>query len=380
MNFGRTVMAMTATGRTLSRRALNRAFLARQFLLSPSGLGVHEVVEHLVGLQAQAPGPPYYGLWSRLRDFDPGEVSDGLTGRSLVRGTLWRGTIHLLTDADYLAMRGLVQPMLERILPGTPHGRQTADVDRHALAEAARTLLDERPLTNKELGECLARRWPGYDPGALGRTAAHLVALVQPPPRGLWGHSGQAKLSTPKAWLGRDADPAPGAAGMVRRYLAAFGPASVADVQAWSGVRALREVVDGLRGELVVFADENGREVFDLPDAARPDQDMPAPPAFVAEFDNLLLGHADRTRVISDEYRRRLFPINGVIPGAILVDGFVRGKWKLAREKSTTALVIEPYARLTKKDTAALSSKGERMLAFCAADATAHDVRFEEPG
>lgn len=366
---------MPGKGEVLSRRALNRALLARQFLLRRTKLSAHEAIRHLVGLQAQAPNPPYYGLWSRLHGFDPGEVSRGLTERTLVRGTAWRGTVHLLDASDYLAMRGHVRTMLERNLPASPHGRQTADVDREALATEARRLLDERPLTNRELGTRLAERWPGHHPRDLGNTAQHLLPMLQVPPRGVWGRSGQAMLCTPDAWLGRPVDPAPDPSAMVLRYLAAFGPASVADVRAWSGVGGLREVVDALRELLLVFADENGRELFDLPDAPRPDPGTPAPPRFVAEFDNLLLAHADRTRVISDEHRKRLFPINGVIPGAVLVDGFVRGKWTVTREGGTATLVIEPYARLTQKDTTALSSQGGRLLKFAAAESATHEVR-----
>ena len=159
------------------------------------------------------------------------------------------------------------------------------------------------------------------------------------------------------------------------RYLAAFGPASVADVQAWSGLTRLREVVEPLRPRLRVFADEYGRELFDLPDAPRPPADQPVPVRFLPEFDNLVLSHADRTRVLTEEFRKRLFGVkNGVFPGTFLVDGFVRGAWRITKQRKAAMLTITPWARLSKKDTAALAAEGARLLGFAAAQAESRDV------
>jgi hypothetical protein len=160
------------------------------------------------------------------------------------------------------------------------------------------------------------------------------------------------------------------------RYLAAFGPASVQDAQAWSGLTRLRPVFDRLRPRLCTFRDERGRELFDLPDAPRPDPEIPAPPRLLPEWDNLLLSHADRTRVIAEEHRRAIWSNNGIVPGTLLLDGFVSGTWKLTREKASATLRIRPFAPLTTADRVATEEEGARLLAFAAEDAAPRDVVF----
>ncbi|MDQ3639260.1 MAG: winged helix DNA-binding domain-containing protein [Actinomycetota bacterium] len=210
------------------------------------------------------------------------------------------------------------------------------------------------------------------------RAVRHLVPLVQVPPRGVWGESGPAAHTTAEAWLGRPLDRDPSLEELVVRYLGAFGPATVRDVQAWSGLTRLGEVVDRLRPRLLSFRDERGRELFDLPDAPRPDPDTPAPPRFLPEFDNLILSHADRTRVIADEYRKAIASKNGMVPATMLVDGFVRGTWKTERSRQKATLVIEPFEALAKKDRGALAEEGERLVRFMAEpeDSEAYEVRF----
>ncbi|HEX2036936.1 MAG TPA: winged helix DNA-binding domain-containing protein, partial [Chloroflexota bacterium] len=268
------------SGAVLSRRALNRATLARQLLLSRRQLPVAQAIEHLVGLQAQTPHTWYVGLWTRLEGFRPPLVADLLAERRVVRLALMRSTIHLVTARDCLFLRPLVQPVIERSMNGN-FGRSLAGVDAAALAAAGRALVEERPLTFTELGKRLAERWPGRDPAALAQAVRAWVPLVQVPPRGLWGTSGQARHTSAESWLGRPLDPAPSLEELVVRYLAAFGPAGVMDMQTWSGLTRLGEVVEGLRPRLVTFRDEQGRELFDLPDAPRPDPDTPAPPRFL---------------------------------------------------------------------------------------------------
>ena len=360
----------------LSLRAVNRATLARQLLVERAARTAEEAVEHLVGLQAQAPFPPYTGLWTRLAGFRPEHLADALLERRVVRVVLMRGTVHLVTAADACFLRPLVQVIMDRDLgTNTLHARHLAAVDVAKVADAARLALEERSLTAKELGGVLAERWPDVPPGSLAHAARGLLALVQVPPRAVWGRAGQTAYRTTEHWLGRPLDPAPELARLVRRYLAAFGPATVNDIQAWSGLTRLREVVEPLRPELRVFADEQGRELFDLPDAPRPPADLPVPVRFLPEFDNLLLSHADRTRVIREELRKRLFGVkNGVFPGTFLVDGFVRGAWRLTKQRKAATLTITPWATVSKRDTAALVREGARMLEFAAADAQTRDV------
>jgi hypothetical protein len=361
---------------TLNPRALNRATLARQHLLHRAGGTATAMVEHLVGMQAQAPFPPYTGLWTRLTDFQPTELADALLNRQVVRTVLMRGTVHLVTAADACFLRPLVQPLLDRDLrTNTQHARHLRDLALTKLADAARHALADQPLTAGQLGTALAQLWPDREPTALAHAARGLLPLVQVPPRAVWGRSGQTAYHTAQHWLGRELDPAPDPARMVTRYLAAFGPASVADLQTWSGLTRLRDVTDTL--DLRTFT-VDGRELLDLPDAPRPDEDTPAPARFLPEFDNVLLSYTDRTRILSDEHRKRLFGVkNGVFPGTFLIDGFVRGSWRLTRRRRTATLAITPWARTAKKDLDDLTREGLRLLDGLAADADTKDVRIE---
>jgi hypothetical protein len=371
--------------RVLSLRALNRALLSRQLLLEQPGLAddpnarrasVIAAIEHLVGLQAQAPFPPYYGLWSRLPGFRPDDLAALITDRSVVRIALMRGTIHLVSARDCLPLRRLLQPVLERGLRGA-FGKQLAGADPAAVAAAGRELVESAPMTFGQLGESLAGRWPDHPPNALAQAVRAHVPLVQVPPRAVWGRAGQSAHTSAEHWLGGRARAAPGCtetlAGLVTRYLAAFGPATVADVAAWSGLTGLRPVLSELRPSLVTFRDEQGAELFDLPSAPRPDEDVPAPVRLAAEFDNLLLAHADRTRVVSAGDLPKFYTVNGVFPGSVLVDGFVAGMWRLARKKASATLTIDLFGPVRDRDLVA--AEAERMLAFCAPDA-AHEIRF----
>jgi hypothetical protein len=369
----------------LGLRALNRALLSRQMLLDRPDLPddadgrraeVIAAIEHLVGLQAQAPFPPYYGLWSRLGGFRPEDLAVLITDRSVVRIALMRGTIHLVSARDCLPLRRQLQPVLERGLRGT-FGRQLAGVDPGALAAAGRELVESAPMTFSQLGEALAARWPDHRPAALAQGVRALVPLVQVPPRAVWGRSGQSLHTSAEHWLGQPvtgaAGPAESVAELVTRYLAAFGPATVRDVAAWSGLAGLRSVLEELRPSLITFADEQGAELFDLPGAPRPGGDAPAPVRLVAEFDNLVLAHADRSRVVSAENLKRFYTINGIFPGSVLIDGFVAGLWRLARNSGGATLTIELFGPGQNLDP--VVAEAERMLTFCAPGASGH-IRF----
>jgi hypothetical protein len=371
----------TSMDQTLSRRALNRATLERQMLLRRQKLPATEAIEHLVGMQAQAPNPPYVGLWTRLEGFRPGELPRLITDRRAVRIALMRNTVHLVTARDCLRLRPLMQPVFDRALyANRAHRAGVEGMDIEALVAAGRALLEERPRTAKELGVLLEERWPDRDPASLARAIRHLVPLVQVPPRGIWGKSGQAAHTTAEAWLGRPLDPDSSLDEMVMRYLAAFGPATVKDVQTWSGLTRLHEVIERLRPRLVTFRDEHGKELLDLPDAPRPDPDTPSPPRFLPQFDNLILSHADRTRIIANAYRKVIASKNGMVPATVLVGGFVRGTWKTERNRQKVTLVIEEFELLQQKDRDALAAEGERHIRFVAEPegAEAFEVRFAE--
>ncbi|WP_055588894.1 winged helix DNA-binding domain-containing protein [Streptacidiphilus griseoplanus] len=362
----------------LSRRALNRATLARQLLLDRSDLSVTEALEHLVGLQAQTPHTWYVGLWTRLAGFRPEHAADLLLDRRLVRTALMRSTIHLVTAADCLALRPVVQPALDRdLFTNFLHRRPIEGLDLAELVAAGRAHLDEQPLTPGELGALLGQRWPDRNPASLAYAVRNLAPLVQVPPRGVWGSSGQPRHATAEHWLGRPLDPEPAVDAAVLRFLAAFGPATVKDIQTWSGLTRLREVVERLRPRLAVFTGEQGEELWDLPEAPRPDPDTPAPPRFLYDFDNLLLSHADRSRVLTEAFTRYAAARKGPVPpGVVLLDGFSGATWRLVREKSAAALEIRPLAPLGRREAAAVAEEGERLLAFAASGARSLGVRW----
>ena len=230
-----------------------------------------------------------------------------------------------------------------------------------AVVDAARRLLDAEALTPGEIGAQLAEQWPDTPPGSLAEAARSLLPLVQVPPRSLWQRSGQVRLTTATAWLGKPRGKPRTIDEMVVRYFTAFGPASTADVQTWSGLSRLGEVIDRL--DLIHFKSEDGQTLYDIRDAPRPDPASPAPVRLVAPFDNILLSHANRTRVISDEHRKRLFSgKNGVFPGTVLVDGFVAGTWELVGKNQSTSMLVRPYIQLKRGVLDTVVSEGNCLL------------------
>lgn len=364
--------------RILSRRALNRALLARQLLLRRAELGVAPALEHLVGLQAQATLPPYIGLWSRLEAFDPDELGRMLTNGKAVRLTLMRGTVHLVTSRDAQVLRPLVQEVIERSHSGA-FGRRMGAADPQQLSRAVAELLALESLGARELGRRLVAKGIGDDAEAIGNAARVYVPLVQLPPRGVWGASGRALYATLEAWTGRPLHKRPALDAVVRRYLGAFGPASVLDMQRWSGLTKLKEPFERLRPQLAVFHDEQGRELFDLPGAPRPDPGTPAPVRFLGEYDNVLLGHADRRRVIPDDFPWDAMLAPRRFVNNLLVRGMLRATWWLERDgKRRAVLAIRPFRKLSKRDHAAVTAEAWRLLDFAADEAAARDVRVEE--
>jgi len=342
-------------GPRLSHDDLNRALLARQHLDVPRDATVLDEVRHLVGLQSQVPSSPYPALWSRLATFAPADLGDRLLDREVVRVATLRGTVHLVAADDALELTALARPGLATYLRSkNQHGTALAHVDLDDVERAARDLLAE-PLTSVELGRRLAQRWEDVDPTHLAYAARCLLPLVQVPPRGLWGASGPGTTTTwttAHAWLGRsdpvldavahDADPDAVLAArvrLVRRYLAAFGPASVADAQRWAGLTRLRAAFDALRPELTTFTGPDGTPLFDLPDAPRPPGTAPVPVVLAGDFDNLVLSHADRTRVLGDVPVKSVVSVNGQVAATVLVEGRVAGAWTARPDGEDTVLV-----------------------------------------
>jgi hypothetical protein len=367
-----------ATPERLSTRALNRATLARQLLLERSAMTPLDAVRHLVGMQAQEPLDPYLGLWSRLGRFDPAALAALLVDRAVVRIVVMRGTIHLVTVADAAVLRPLVQPVLDRELAvHRDFAPLLRTIDLTPVLPVARALLEEQPRTASELRASLAARFPDLDPAPLAFACRNHLPLVQVPPRGVWGERGAVRTTTLEAWTGRGVDPSPSLDDVVLRYLAAFGPAATADVAAWSRLTGLAEVMERLAPRLRSFRDERGRVLHDVLDAPRPPDDVPAPPRFLPEYDNVLLSHADRTRFGSDEQRARVGVGTRHVQGTVLVDGVVTGTWAIDTDRATgAATLVVSHTRLSKRSAATVAAEGRRMVRFRAPDASTHDVRL----
>lgn len=361
---------MTARGpteRVLSRRTLNRTLLARQLLLERVDRPALDVIEHLVGMQAQEPIDPYVGLWTRIEGFDPSELSDAIETRRAVRIGHLRGTLHLVTARDALAQYPILADVMARSWKSSPFIKQLVGVDIDAVLARARELLEVRPMTPSELGAALAADWRGRDAPSLAYAARFLLPLVQVPPRALWGRTGRPTNTTAESWLGASMATEPSIDDLVLRYLAVFGPATVADIRVWSWLTGLREVVDRLRPRLRTFRDEAGRELYDVEDGLIADEDLPAPIRFLPQYDNVFLSHDDRSRILSDAVS---------VPdlawrGGVLVDGFVAAAWRIDRDRRRATMTVTLAQPGTADQRVEIEAAGERLLAFLAADTRA---------
>lgn len=350
----------------VSLRTLGRTLLERQHLLERTTVPVLDVVTHLAGLQAQVPRDPYLALWSRVEGFEPPHLEQLLQERAVARTVAMRATIHLLTAADVVGLRNLFQPVLDREMAAHPdHKALLTTTDLSPVTAFAEELLAE-PHTVPQLKAALAERFPGIDPAALVMACRNTTPLVQAPPRGLWSRSGQIAYVAATHWLGRDIDPRPSLEAALRRYLAAFGPATVADMTTWSRLTGLRDVVEAMRPTLRTWTDEDGRELFDLPDGGLADPDVPAPVRFLPEYDNVLLSHADRRRVVP-QARPELYPAGKLGVGHVLVDGTLQATWRLDGPKGERPVVtIWHRAGLPERQQAAVLAEARRALPLLA--------------
>jgi Winged helix DNA-binding domain len=360
----------------LTARELGRATLARQLLLERHGVETVDAVGRLAGMQAQEPGPPYLGLWSRLEGFEPDALSAAIDERSVVRATLMRGTLHLLPAGDYARLHTAVASTLEGDMANYLRSRLEG-VDVAALVEDGRELFErEEHMSAAALRDALAERHPEADVRAIAAVVRTSLPLVRVPDGGRWGFTPKAPFTDAQRWLGRPLRKRPDRAELMRRYLGAFGPASVRDAEAWLGGGGLDPVFEKLRPELLSLADESGRELFDLPDAPRPPGDTAAPVRLLPEFDNLVLAHADRTRVISDDHRKALTTKNLRVRATVLVDGVVAGFWKLEKSRGEATVVVEPLVRLRADDRRAVLEEAEAMARFTEPGANTHAARI----
>ncbi len=352
---------------TLTRRDLNRALLARQLLLERERVGVREAVERLAGIQAQDARPPYIGLWSRIDGFARDDLHGAYHDGTVVRATLMRGTLHTVSARDYAAIRRPLAPLLAAA--GRGFEKEVADLD--AVLGAARELLAEGPRTMPELRELLGERFPREAPRPMAYLVRLHVPLVVVPTDDRWSFGRDTTFALAEDLV----DERSGPEALIRRYLGALGPASAKDVEVWGGppkpqAEALLQTMD-----VAAFADERGRTLYDLPDAPRPGGDAPAPIRLVGDFDNMVLSHEDRTRIVADEHRKLLIPTKNLrVKATFLLDGFVAGIWSAQRKGKKATLTLAPFARLKKADAKALTAEADALLRFMEPDATSFDV------
>lgn len=360
--------------RTLSRPDLNRTFLTRQMLLKRQNITTIEATERLVGLQAQIPNPPYIGLWTRLENFQRETLTQLMEERKIVRAALLRSTLHLMTAEDHHRFQPVLQTALTRALNAF-FGRKAKALDVDMLVTAAKPFLEEAPRTTGELKKFLLEIAPQQDGDAMAYAIRNNLPLVQVPPGGAWGTGSRASYTTAEQWLGpmtitQDLRT------MFFRYLTAFGPAGVMDFQAWSGMTRLKTPIEKLRAELVVYQSEDGKELFDLPDMPIIDADTPTPVRFIPEYDNLLVSHQDRRRIIADEDRPKVFLSAARVLATVLVHGFVAGTWKTERTKDSATLIISPFKPFSDEVRQGIVDEGEQLIRFIEDDADDYVITF----
>jgi alkylhydroperoxidase family enzyme len=362
-------------GGVLDRRTLNRTLLARQHLLRRVAMPVPEMIEHLVGMQAQVPRDPYISLWSRLLDFEPTVLEELMLERKTVRMTLMRTTLHLVTARDAGPLRAATQAVCERGFASSPFSKRLDGVDVEELRAVGASIVEAQPLSIAELGKRLGERWPDGDAEALAYAVRYLVPVVQVTPRGLLRRSSAPRITTLAAWLhqlGAESPVTDLPDEIVLRYLGAFGPATIADVRAWSWLTDVRGVVDRLRPRLVTYRDQAGRQLLDVEDGVIADPDEPAPPRFTGEYDNVFIAHADRSRITGDSTWGAGF----IRKGAFFVDGFLAGAWRLISKPGRTALAIEPMRPLSAAERAEVEVEAVALLGLLAPETEKRDVEW----
>jgi hypothetical protein len=352
---------------TVSQRQLNRTLLSRQMLLGPVDLKTEKAVEQVVALQAQVSSPPYFGLWSRVNDFEPSQLMQLRDSEKVVRTALLRSTLHWVTAVDYQWIRPVIQPALEKAWQGF-FGVRKSGIEVEPLCAAARELLNGEPISLSQLSDSLLKQFPAWNKEAMEYGVRTHLPLVQVSPAGSWKGGTAARYQMVKVDTKVDAPR------LVRRYLAAFGPASARDVAAWAGFTAIGKALEAMRSELVEYRDESGRALYDLPGQEIVDGDCPAPVRFVAEYDNLVLAHADRSRILPEVHRKKVLLTAGRVSATVLIDGFVGGVWKVERDKKLVRIRVDLFAEPSKQLRKAIDREGSRLLDFAAAHEL--DVRW----
>jgi hypothetical protein len=351
-----------AAERVLTRRELNRALLARQLLLERAPITAARATERLGGLQAQSTTSPYLSLWARLDGFEREELTKALKARRLVKALLQRGTLHVVVPRHYWALMAVRGPLAALLWPASYEAR----ISSAEIARLARATLEQLGTGELTLKEAQALLEPHVREGVpatfLWRRLQSYAHVVHVAPSGIWGYGGHGVYA---AAAGKVRGEAPtfesGLDELVTAYLRAYGPASGQDFGQWAGIPRLTPIKESLgRMTLRTFRDERGRLLYDVPRAPLPDPETPAPPRLVPRFDNLVLSHDDRSRILGDVAPSRIVTKNGLVHATILVDGIVTGTWQLERGR----VVLEPWSKLDASVRKSLAAEAESLEAF----------------
>ena len=351
-----------ASGRVLTRRELNRALLERQLLLERKPLAPVKAVERLAGLQSQSTTSPYLSLWTRLEGFERDQLVRALEARRLVKAIVQRGTLHIVTPADFWAFTTARRELGGIRWPPSYEARlPTGRLKKLAAAVAAE--LEGAELTFKQVRALLEPyEQPGLSSTFVWRRIQGHAYIVHVPPSGIWGYGGQGVYTAAEGVVdGRPPAPEEAFDRLVRRYLAAYGPATKQDIGQWAGIPRLAPISASLeRQALRTFRDEQGRTLYDITRAPLPDAQTPAPARLIPRFDNLVLSHADRSRILADVPPSRIVTNNGIVHATMLVDGFVAGTWQLENGR----VVLEPFVPLARDARRALEAEIDRLETF----------------
>ena len=362
------------TSETLTLRQLNRTLLSRQMLLERGGQSSLDAIECLVALQSQIPNPPYIGLWTRLHDFAKADLTALLESRQVVRAPWIRSTLHLVSAADHQRFQAVIQPALARGLRSF-FGARAKGLDIERLIEIAKPYLESANPAIGALRDELQTHEPTRDKQAMAYAVRSCLPLVQIPPSGTWGVGTRATYTTAESWLGK-AEPADLGA-LFRRYLAAYGPASVMDFQTWAGMTSLKARLASAVKELVEYRDENGKTLYDLPGLPIVSPESRAPIRFLPEYDNILIAHRDRSRILPEAHRKKVFVSAGRVLGSVLLDGFVSGIWRARREKRAATLQVSLFAPAADDQLGEIEAEGLALLRFMEEEAETWQVDFD---
>jgi winged helix DNA-binding protein len=364
----------------LTLRELNRAMLARQLLLERAQIGVVAAIERLAALQAQWSPSPYIALWSRLTGFRREKLWSAIERHTVIRARLMRGTLHLVSARDFYAYAVATQDLQRGAWNRLQVGR---GVDPKKVAALAVAFARE-PRPKEEVLEHIQDRIGGSLGGPFNWLVWRFVSahadLVTAPPGGHWDYGGtDAPYVAARHWIARGERPSEAEAveTLVRRCLAAFGPATLADVAKFAGQvpPRVRPALERLAPRLRTFSDEQGRLLYDLPRAPRPDAEFAAPVRFLPRYDELLISYQHRDRVIAPAHRRAVYSKNAIVEAVVMVDGFAAGTWSLVRVKKEAVLRVAPFKRLATRDRVAVEAEADALVAFLAPDATTVGVR-----